>query len=589
MAGPAVTIDLETIEKNARAVCSLCSENGISVSAVTKVTCGSPRVARALLRGGAAGIGESRIENCHRLRASGIIAPLLLLRIPPLSEAAEIVSSVDLSLNSELPVIRALNLEAEKQGRIHDIILMIDLGDLREGVLPADLLPAAEEIIDMPAIRLRGIGTNLTCYGGVIPTRSNLQELVDYAHRIEDAFDYHVDTISGGNSSSLPLLLSGEMPKEINHLRIGEAILLGRETVERTPWPGTSQRAFHISAEIIELKKKPSLPIGRTGQDAFGNRPVFEDRGTMLRAILNIGREDVDIDGLSPSDERISILGASSDHLLADVTAIAESTALGGEISFLPSYSSLLAAMTSSYVEKRYLNAPDTPADRKTIFCPGSGSLRDAIAEAALEIGYLEVEAASTDKPEVKELTEMIAEAAGSGAAVVVCGRESLTLPLVQALAKSCGTVGLLSLSPLPGLDGPLGFLVGEHSISPENLVLACIESAEKQEAELIRRLSIPVYTMEEVDMLGIREVMRLALRKAAAGTRGLIVRLDPRLADGGRNGLTDRETHLALEMIARSDLLRGFDISGYAPKGSRSVSRLSRFTASVLGKHILG
>ncbi len=583
MAGPAVTIDLETIEKNARAVCSLCSENGISVSAVTKVTCGSPRVARALLRGGAAGIGESRIENCHRLRASGIIAPLLLLRIPPLSEAAEIVSSVDLSLNSELPVIRALNLEAEKQGRIHDIILMIDLGDLREGVLPADLLPAAAEIIDMPAIRLRGIGTNLTCYGGVIPTRSNLQELVDYARRIEDAFDYRIDIISGGNSSSLPLLLSGEMPKEINHLRIGEAILLGRETVDRTPWPGTSQRAFHITAEIIELKEKPSVPIGLTGQDAFGNRPVFEDRGTMLRAILNIGREDVDIDGLSPSDERISILGASSDHLLADVTAIGKTTVLGGEISFLPSYSSLLAAMTSSYVEKRYIHAPNTPADRKSICCPGSGALRDSIAAAALEIGYEEAETASGDA------AAMIAEASEAGAAVVVCGKEPLTLMMVQALAESCGTVGLLSLSPVPGLDGPLGLLVGEHIISPENLVLACIESAEKQEAELIRRLSIPVYTMEEVDMLGIREVMRLALRKAAAGTRGLIVRLDPRLADGGRNGLTDRETHLALEMIARSGLLRGFDISGYAPKGSRSVSRLSRFTASVLGKHILG
>lgn len=583
MAGPAVTIDLETIERNARAVCSLCSENGISVSAVTKVTCGSPRVARALLRGGAAGIGESRIENCHRLRASGIIAPLLLLRIPPLSEAAEIVSSVDLSLNSELPVIRALNLEAEKQGRIHDIILMIDLGDLREGVLPADLLPAAAEIIDMPAIRLRGIGTNLTCYGGVIPTRSNLQELVDCAHRIEDAFDYRIDIISGGNSSSLPLLLTGEMPEEINHLRIGEAILLGRETVGRTPWPGTSQRAFHITAEIIELKEKPSVPTGPTGQDAFGNRPVFEDRGTMLRAILNIGREDVDIDGLTPSDERVSILGASSDHLLADLTALEESTALGAEISFLPSYSALLAAMTSSYVEKRYINVPDTAADRKSLLCLGGGSLRDSIAAAALSIGYAEADTSSA------ETAEAIAEAAAAGAAVVACGKEPLTLPLVQALAGSCGTVGLLSLSPLPGLNGPLGLLVEEHVISPENLVLACIESAEKREAEMIKRLSIPVYTMEEVDMLGIREVMRLALRKVAAGTRGLIVRLDPRLADGGRNGLTDRETHLALEMIARSGLLRGFDISGYAPKGGRAVSRLSRFAASVLGKHILG
>jgi ornithine racemase len=564
VAGPSVSIDLEKIEANAKAVCSLCADNGISVSAVTKVCCGSPLVARALLRGGAAAIGESRLENCHRLRAGGIIAPLLLLRIPPLSAAEEIVSSVDMSLNSEIAVIRALGREAERQGRIHDIILMVDLGDLREGILPEEILPVVREILEMPSIRLKGIGTNLTCYGGVIPTRENLQQLVDHAHRIEDSFHYPIELISGGNSSSLPLLLSGGMPKEINHLRIGEAILLGRETVHRSSWPGTSQDAFRVRAEIIELKRKPSMPSGETGQDAFGRRPRFEDKGEMLRGILNIGREDVDVEGLSPLDPAHTILGASSDHLLVDLTESREKPALGEELQFLPSYSALLTAMTSSYVQKEYVSDPETEVPPKQLRVMGEGLIARELKDMAAHMGY---------------------------SVTIAAGPRVLTMELYRSLSEELAPLGVLAIGPSPNLSGPLGSLLGagEEGLSPEHLVLACIESAGNSDRQTIRRLGIPVYTMEDVDMLGIREVIRLALRKAASGTRGIMIRLDPRIADGGRNGLTDRETHLTLEMAARSGLLRGLDISGCRPAGRRARKRLLRFAASALGKHILG
>ncbi|NBC09718.1 MAG: alanine/ornithine racemase family PLP-dependent enzyme, partial [Bacteroidetes bacterium] len=136
----------------------------------------------------------------------------------------------------------------------------------------------------------------------------------------------------------------------MNNLRIGEAILLGRETVERRAWPGTSQKAFLLSGEIIEKKRKPSVPIGITGQDAFGATPVFQDRGNILRGILNIGREDVDVEGLEPANPRISILGASSDHLLVDINSLETEPGLGESVEFIPNYSALLACMTSAYV-----------------------------------------------------------------------------------------------------------------------------------------------------------------------------------------------------------------------------------------------
>lgn len=307
--------------------------------------------------GGVKGIGESRIENINRLLMSGINVPVTLLRIPPLSAAREVVSLSDVSLNSELPVIKELSLAAEEMGKVHDIILMVDLGDLREGIWPDDLLSAAEEVHALPGIRIRGIGTNLTCYGGVLPSRENMKQLVEYAERVEDRLGIPMEIISAGNSSSLELVKEGKMPERVNQLRIGEAILLGRETAYGRTWPGLSNDAFVLKAELIEVKEKPSVPIGETGMDAFGEKPVFEDRGKMRRGILNIGREDVAVDGIIPVDSGISILGASSDHLLVDLTEAAGNVKLGEEISFTMNYGALLAGMTSSYVLKEPLKS----------------------------------------------------------------------------------------------------------------------------------------------------------------------------------------------------------------------------------------
>jgi predicted amino acid racemase len=356
MSGPYVTIDLEKITHNACSITRLCGAYGIAVTGVTKGTCGLPAVARAMLRGGVTSIGESRLQNIHRLKAGGVHTSYMLLRLPPLSEVDEVVTGVDISLNSELTVITALAEAAQQRRLVHDIIVMVDLGDLREGVWPDDLMPLMREVVGLPGIRVVGLGTNLSCYGGVMPSEDNMRQLVDYAEGIERTCGVHLQYISGGNSSALPLIAAGKMPRRINHMRIGEGILLGRETIQRTAWPGTFQDAFLLHAEVIELKLKPSVPIGETSQDAFGRTPHFVDHGLMDRAILDIGREDVDIAGLTALDARFVILGASSDHLLVDVTAAEGAMQVGDDIVFSLNYSALLATMTSPYVDKRPLS-----------------------------------------------------------------------------------------------------------------------------------------------------------------------------------------------------------------------------------------
>ena len=355
MTHPHVTIDLDKIEHNARTIVGLCRAHGIEVTGVTKVTCGHPEAVRAMLRGGVSSIGESRLENIRRLRDAGIRAAYMLLRLPPLSEVDEVVAVTDISLNSELPVLAALSQAALRQGRVHEVIPMVDLGDLREGLWPDDLIPFVRETLKLPGIRIGGLGTNLACFGAVIPSEDNMHRLVALAEQVERTFGITLTRISGINSSGLELIASGRMPRRVNHARIGEAILLGRETIHHRPWPGTFQDAFLLSAEVLELKEKPSVPLGERGEDAFGHLPTFENHGEVDRAILNIGREDVEVEGLTPIDPRLKILGASSDYLVMDVTAAEESVRVGDRIEFALSYGTVLAVMTSQYVEKRPL------------------------------------------------------------------------------------------------------------------------------------------------------------------------------------------------------------------------------------------
>ena len=360
MTHPHLTVNLARIKHNARIIVELCRRHGIEVTGVTKATCGDAKVAQAMLRGGVTGIGESHIENARRLKEAGITSPVMLLTVPPLSEVEAVVAIMDVSLNSELSVLEALSLAALDQGRVHDVVVMVELGDLREGVMPEDLGGFLQQARGFAGIHIKGIGANLTCFGGVAPDSENMNRLVKLAHETGDTLGRKPEWISGGNSSALNLIASGNMPRAVNHMRIGEAILLGRETMHRTPWPNTHQDAFLLHAEVVEEKEKPSLPQGRLVEDAFGHIPQFKDVGLIDRAIVNIGREDVDIEGLIPLDPRLRILGGSSGYVILDVSRAGGSVQVGDEIVFSLNYAALVAAMASPYIEKRHLDGGQT-------------------------------------------------------------------------------------------------------------------------------------------------------------------------------------------------------------------------------------
>ncbi len=354
---PKLVIDLKKVKNNLDKTIEMVKGAGCSLMIVTKGYCADMEIYKLLEESDIDYIADSRIQNLKKY--DGTKKERVLLRLPMISEAEEVVRHTDLSLNSEIKTIHKLNEAAAKLNKMHKILLMIDLGDLREGIFFRDeeeIYHAVEEILKLSNIELFGLGVNLTCYGAVIPKKENLSVLVETAEKIENKFNIKLKMLSGGNSSSVYLIGKNQLPERINNLRVGEAFLLGDETAYSQMLDSFYDDAFTLESEIIELKEKQSVPVGETGVDAFGNRPVYEDLGVIKRAIIAVGRQDVDPENLHPIDSEISILGASSDHLILNVNNTGNRYSVGDTVKFKLSYSSLLRATTSSaYVEKEYI------------------------------------------------------------------------------------------------------------------------------------------------------------------------------------------------------------------------------------------
>ena len=354
MFAPRLEIDLGKIQHNARTLVERLAKRGISVTGVTKAALGSPEIANAMLLAGVSDLGDSRVENIEAMRNSNVSARMSLIRSPMLSQAKRVVTSADVSFNTELEVIKRLSLEAGKLGRTHAVVLMVELGDLREGIMPDDLMLAVSEILSLPNIVLKGLGTNLACRSGASPDDTNMAELSRLAALIEATFDISLEIVSGGNSANLEWVFNSEHTGRVNNLRLGESILLGRETLHRNAINGLHTDAITLLAEVIESKVKPTQPSGKLAQTAFGTSPTPRNRGAITQTILAIGIQDIDPCGLRPP-EGTEILGSSSDHLIA--TSTVDSAPVGAEITFQLDYSALVRAMTSPFVARSFKSA----------------------------------------------------------------------------------------------------------------------------------------------------------------------------------------------------------------------------------------
>lgn len=354
---PRLLIDVGKIKENTSVIRKLAERSGMSLFGVTKATSGDPEVARAMLEGGASGLADSRIDNIKKMKESGIGAPMMLLRTPMMSEISDVVKYADISLNSEESVLRELSKETVKTGRSHKVIIMMEMGDLREGELRENIPSLLDLAFDLEGIELHGMGMNLACFAGVVPTLDKVEIFEDFVLEQEERLGLEFEMVTGGNSGNVPLLLEKPRKGRIDHLRVGEAILLGLETVYRKPVPGTCQDAFVAEAEIIEAKVKPSVPFGRVTQNAFGETPEFEDLGDVKRIVVALGIQDTIPEDLSPLDNCIELFGGSSDHMVMHDKK--NKYKAGDIVRFIPSYGALVGLITSKYVRKVHFSGQE--------------------------------------------------------------------------------------------------------------------------------------------------------------------------------------------------------------------------------------
>lgn len=356
---PALRIDHSKLKYNMKTIVGWCAEAGIDVAGIIKVSCGLSSAALDYEEAGAKWIGSSRIEHLRRAKEAGVKVPLLMIRVPMLSELDEVVEICDYSLQSELRTLDAINEAAAAAGKLHNVILMADTGDLREGFIDYDEMTevAVKVENELHNLHLAGIGTNLGCTGSVKPTGDKMELLVSIAERIEKAIGRELEIISGGASSSLMPVFDGVMPERVNMLRIGESSFVGDMGDLRNAYGRTEADCLHgdvvtLDAQVIESKIKPSHPIGELGVNAFGERPVYVDRGNRRRILLGVGRADYGETGdLVPLLDGAFIEAASGDHTIVDIEECKTKLEVGDIMTFKLKYSAILRLSGSENVK----------------------------------------------------------------------------------------------------------------------------------------------------------------------------------------------------------------------------------------------
>ncbi|WP_223428434.1 alanine/ornithine racemase family PLP-dependent enzyme [Tateyamaria pelophila] len=343
MSCPRIEIDLSKIHHNTLTVVGQLKGHGIDVTGVTKAVCGHPAIARAMLNGGVKNLAEARLSNLRRLRKAGVTCPITLIRSPMLSQANDVVHFCETSYNTERAVIAALAAAAIQQGKVHGIILMVEMGDLREGIMPQDLGAMAQHVVDMPGVALKGIGANFACLSGTAPDAAKMRAFSILANDIEGMCGPFIQTVSGGNSANLPWAFGGHATGRINDLRLGEALLLGCDPVSGNHIAGLHRDAFTLVAEVIETDRKAVRPPASVANPALA-RLSLVPTCTQQRLILALGHQDTDIFGLSMPPGH-GLIGATSDHLV--IGDDHSKLKVGSEVRFHMNYSALMRAMAA--------------------------------------------------------------------------------------------------------------------------------------------------------------------------------------------------------------------------------------------------
>ncbi|MEN6388096.1 MAG: alanine racemase [Candidatus Cryosericum sp.] len=364
---PRVVVDLDCLTDNAVKVRSLCQEHRLSVVAVTKGVTSDAEIVQAFMRGGIHSIGDSRVHDFLSLRQEEFgVLELTLLRQAPRSQMHLVPHITDRAFMSELTAMKALGEAALAKGTVCDVLVVVEMGDRRDGVPLSDLTSFIDAASQIDGVEITGLAANLGCITGILPTIENQERFGSVAARVRRETGLALPIISTGGTVALDLIERGVLSPIITELRTGEALLLGVSTTDSRVIPWLRQDAFVLEAEVIEVRDKPSAPDGPVGLDAEGRRPQIVDHGIRRRAVVALGYTDTEPAALVPLDAGVTIVGSSSDHMVLDVTDAEREFTEGDVVAFRMRYAALLHSMLSPYVARGYARTVDAAVETLT-------------------------------------------------------------------------------------------------------------------------------------------------------------------------------------------------------------------------------
>ena len=351
-----IILNAKKLKANYEFLDQLFLKHHIQWSVVSKMLSGSKTYLTELLQLGISQICDSRVTNLKVIKSINPEIETIYIKPPAKRAISSIVKYADISMNTEIKTIQMLSEEAYKQKKKHEIIIMIELGELREGVMGDNFIRFYEQVFKLKNIDVVGIGANLSCLYGVLPNQDKLIQLSLYEQLIEAKFNRQIPYVSGGSSVTIPLIFQRLLPRAINHFRVGETLFLGTDVYNNVPLKKMHTDVFRLFSEIIELTQKPMMPSGETSTNVDGLSFEVDEAligKTTYRAIVDIGLLDVDEKHIDPVDRSIHFVGASSDMLVIDLGDNKKNYKVGDLLEFTMDYMGALRIINSKYIEKR--------------------------------------------------------------------------------------------------------------------------------------------------------------------------------------------------------------------------------------------
>lgn len=326
---------------------------------VTKILGGADDILYDILtRGDLSGvhsIADSRLSGLKKVKEINPDLITMYIKPPKLRDAGEVVRYVDISLNSSLATLIALNDAAQQQNLIHKVIIMLEMGELREGILGRDVIDFYRRAFKMEHIKVIGLGTNLGCMYGVEPTYDKLIQLSLYKELINATFGQNLSVVSGGSSIALPLIEKGKIPRGVNHFRVGEAAFMGTSPLNARRFLKLNTRNFRFHGTILELKKKQHFPDDPLGDGNIGILGEVEEAlrdDIVTRCVLDFGQIDVNADDLKPVQRGISFIGTTSDMTVYRLAGVDKTYHVGDPVKFNLNYMGIARLLTSRFITR---------------------------------------------------------------------------------------------------------------------------------------------------------------------------------------------------------------------------------------------